>query len=171
MGYGKRCIDCSEAPMLVGLISDTHGYVDARVLAAFKGVQAILHAGDVGSSRVLERLQCLAPVTAVRGNMDSGHDTANMPTHLDLSLEGCRIHLVHRLEDARPGLNTDVVVFGHTHRPAVQRRDGVLYVNPGAAAAPGFRREATVALLRIEGGQPHVEVVALGAPSPPRRGS
>lgn len=156
--------------MLVGLISDTHGYVNARILDAFEGVQAILHAGDVGSSTVLERLRCLASVSAVRGNMDSRHDTASLPTHLDLSLEGCRIHLVHRLEDARPGPDTDVVVFGHTHRPAVERRDRVLYVNPGTAAARGFREEATVALLRVEGGRPHAEVVALGAVGPPRRG-
>jgi putative phosphoesterase len=156
--------------MLVGLISDTHGYVNARILDAFEGVQAILHAGDVGSSRVLERLRCLSSVSAVRGNMDSRHDTASLPTHLDLSLEGCRIHLVHRLEDARPGPDTDVVVFGHTHRPTVERRDRVLYVNPGTAAARGFREEATVALLRVEGGQPHAEVVALGPVGPPRRG-
>lgn len=170
MGYAQRCIDSNEVPMLVGLISDTHGYIDARTLDAFRGVEAILHAGDVGSSMVLERLRCLASVSAVRGNMDSRHDTASLPTHLDLSLEGCLIHLVHRLEDARPGPDTDVVVFGHTHRPAVERRGRVLYVNPGTAAARGFREEATVALLRIEGGQPQVEVVSLGTAGPPRRG-
>jgi putative phosphoesterase len=171
MGYGRTCIDTSEAPMLVGLISDTHGYVDARVPDVFEGVEAVLHAGDVGSSTVLERLRRLAPVSAVRGNVDSRRDTASLPAHLDLSLEGCRIHLVHRLEDARPRPDTDVVVFGHTHRPAIERRDRVLYVNPGTAAARGFREEATVALLRIEGGRPQVEVVALGPSGPSRRGS
>jgi putative phosphoesterase len=170
MGYAEERINQSEAPMLIGLISDTHGYLDARVLEALKGVQAILHAGDVGSSRVLERLRRLAAVTAVRGNMDRSHDTASLPTHLDLSLAGCQIHLVHRLEDARPGPNTDVVVFGHTHRPAAERRHGVLYVNPGTAAARGLREEASVALLRIEGGRPHVEVVTLGASRLPLRG-
>src|SRR5437762_1613297 len=126
--------------MRAGLISDTHGYIDPRALAALAGVDLILHAGDVGSLAVLEALAAIAPVHAVRGNNDEKLGGLGLPFSLDLTLAGHDIHLVHQLADARPKGGTVVVVTGHSHQGVVERRGNVLYVNPGAAGRTGFHR-------------------------------
>src|SRR6266498_6026467 len=118
--------------MRAGLISDTHGYLDPRALAALAGVDLILHAGDVGSVAIIEALSAIAPVHAVRGNNDDKLGGLGLPFALDLTLEAQAIHLVHQLADARPGPETRVVVTGHSHRALIERRGDVLYVNPGA---------------------------------------
>ncbi len=147
--------------MLVGLISDTHGYVDPRVPSVFRHVDRILHAGDIGSESVLEELSRIAPLIAVRGNADL-HLAAVLPERADLDLDGVAVHLVHRPEDATPPPGTAVVVYGHTHRPHVEQRDGITWVNPGAAGRQGFHRVRTAALMRLEDGMPEAEIVALG---------
>src|SRR5437764_3677428 len=106
--------------MLVGLISDTHCYLDPRALAALVGVDVVLHAGDVGSLAVLEALAAIAPVHAVRGNNDDKLGGLGLPFALDLTLAGHSIHLVHQLPDARPKAGTVVVVTGHSHRAVVE---------------------------------------------------
>src|SRR5436309_15576188 len=113
--------------MLAGLISDTHGYLDPRALAALAGVDVILHAGDVGSLGVLEALATIAPVHAVRGNNDDKLGGLGLPFALDLTFEGHLFHLVHQLADARPGPATRAVVTGHSHRTLIEPRGGVLY--------------------------------------------
>jgi len=148
--------------MLIGLIADTHGYLDPRVLPAFQGVDLILHAGDIGTDDVLTSLASIAPVTAVAGNNDGPLAHLGLPLRVDLELEGVRIHLVHRLIDATPGAGTRVVVYGHSHKAVVAERDGVLWVNPGAAGRVGFHREVTVAMLRVENGRCHAQLVSLG---------
>ena len=148
--------------MLIGVVSDTHGYVDPRLIDAFAGVDAILHAGDVGSSQVLESLVALAPVHAVRGNNDRDAYALTLPEHLDVQLAGLPIHLVHELPLARPSPESRALVFGHSHRQLCESRDGVLYLNPGAAGRSGFHRLQTAALLRIESGEPQVELLELG---------
>ena len=148
--------------MLIGVISDTHGYLDPRVAPAFAGVEAILHAGDVGSLAVIEALEAIAPVTAVRGNNDDKLGGLGLPLHADFELDGVGVHLVHRLIDARPPEGTRVVVYGHSHQPRIEERDGVLYVNPGAAGRVGFHRVLSVALLRIEDGGLTPTLVELG---------
>jgi uncharacterized protein len=156
----------------VGVISDTHGYLDPRLERAFDGVDAIVHAGDVGSARVLEELRAMAPLHAVYGNNDEKLGGLGLRLHEDFDLAGMRFHLVHQLPHARPHDDTRVVVFGHSHRPLVQHRGDVLYVNPGAAGRAGFHRVQTVALLRIKRGAVDAEVVELGpreAPVRPRR--
>ncbi len=147
--------------MLVGLISDTHGYVDPRVPSVFRHVDRILHAGDIGSELVLEELSRIAPLIAVRGNTDL-HLAAVLPERADLDLDGVAVHLVHRPEDATPPPGTAVVVYGHTHRPQVEQRDGVTWVNPGAAGRQGFHRVRTAALMRLDDGMPEAEIVTLG---------
>jgi putative phosphoesterase len=148
--------------VLLGLVSDTHGYLDDRLLAAFEGVDAILHAGDVGSEVVIAGLRRIALVHAVHGNNDVPLGKLGLPGHLDLTFDGVSIHLVHEIAHARPAAETKVVVFGHSHRQISEWRDGVLYVNPGAAGRQGFHRVQTAALLRIEGGRPAVEMLLLG---------
>jgi putative phosphoesterase len=149
--------------MLVGIISDTHGYMDPRVAAAFAGVDAILHAGDVGGAHILDALRAIAPLHAVYGNNDERAGGYGLPFHDDFDLGSVRLHLVHQLPHARPEAASQVVVYGHSHRPLVERRDGRLYVNPGAAGRAGFHRLQTVALLTIEQGEIDARIVELGA--------
>jgi putative phosphoesterase len=149
--------------MLVGVLSDTHGYIDPRLERAFAGVEAIVHAGDVGGAHVLDALRQIAPLYAVYGNNDEKLAGLGLPLHLDFTLAGVRFHLVHQLPHARPGPDARVVAFGHSHRTLVERREGVLHLNPGAAGRTGFHRLQTVALLRIDGEEIEAEIVELGA--------
>ena len=151
--------------MLIGLIADTHGYLDPRVPPALEGVDLILHAGDIGAEGVLTALERIAPVTAVAGNNDAKLAPLGLPLRVDMELEGVKLQLVHRLIEAVPSADTRVVVYGHTHRALVAERDGMLWVNPGAAGRVGFHREVTLALLRVEHGRCEAELVLLG----PRR--
>lgn len=146
----------------LGVISDTHGWLDPAVSERLAGVDAILHAGDIGAMAVLDALARIAPVSAVRGNNDRTPDLLALPEHLDLPLAGALIHLVHRPIDARPG-DARVVITGHTHRAAAESRGGVLWLNPGAAGRQGFHRERTLAILELGDGPPRVAFIALGA--------
>ena len=149
--------------MLIGVVSDTHGYVDGRMIVALKGVDAILHAGDVGGAHVLVALAEIAPVHAVYGNNDEKKDTLGLPFRADVVLGGVGLHLVHQLPHAKPRPDTRVLVFGHSHRPVIEDRGGVLYVNPGAAGRAGFHRLQTIARVRIVGARIDAAIVELGA--------
>ena len=148
--------------MLIGLIADTHGYLDPRVPPALKGVDLILHAGDIGAEAVLAALASIAPVMAVAGNNDAKLAQLGLPLRVDMELEGVKMHLVHRLIDAAPGSGTRIVVYGHSHKALVAEREGVRWVNPGAAGRVGFHHEVTLALLRVEDGRLEIEPVSLG---------
>jgi putative phosphoesterase len=151
----------------IGLVSDTHGWLDPRVLGEFAGVDAILHAGDIGAPVIVDTLRGVAPTYVVRGNNDRTPDLLALPERVDLELGGVRIHLVHRPQDARPG-DAEIVVYGHTHRARVERRDGVWWVNPGAAGRRGFHVERTIAAMELGDGPPRVTVIALGPRGLPR---
>src|SRR5207249_8979483 len=135
--------------------------------ARLKGVDLILHAGDIGAEGVIAALERIAPVTAVAGNNDAKLAQLGLPLRVDVDLGGVRIHLVHRLIDAVPGADTRVVVYGHSHKALVAERDGMLWVNPGAAGRVGFHREVTLAFLRVEHGRCEAELVLLGPRVPP----
>ena len=147
--------------MLVGVISDTHGWLDPRLHELFAGVATILHAGDIGALAVVEQLRQIAPLQVVRGNVDRTADLLALPKQIDVELDGRRLHLVHRPADARPG-DAQIVVYGHTHRPLVDWRDGVCWVNPGAAGRRGFHRERSVALMELDRWPPRIEIIPLG---------
>jgi putative phosphoesterase len=155
--------------MLVGVLSDTHGYVDPRLGAAFDGVEAIVHAGDVGGIGVLDELRRIAPLHAVRGNNDEPLGGLGLPLHADFELGGMEFHLVHQLPHARPERSARVVVYGHSHRTLIEDRKGVIYLNPGAAGRIGFHKLQTAALLRIDGGVIDARIVELGARETLRR--
>src|SRR5437667_7774976 len=157
--------------MLIGLIADTHGYLDPRVPPVLKGVDLILHAGDIGVEGVLAALERIAPVTAVAGNNDAKLAQLGLPLRVDVDLGGVRIHLVHRLIDAAPGSGTRIVVYGHSHKALVAEREGVLWVNPGAAGRVGFHHEVTLALLRLDDEGCEAELVLLGPRVVAARGS
>jgi uncharacterized protein len=137
--------------VLIGVVSDTHDKVRPEALAALRRCELILHAGDVCTPEVLEAFSKLAPVSAVRGNNDRGRWAKRLPTSLDVELAGYRIYVLHDLEelDFDPrALGFDAVVSGHSHQPRIDRRDGVLYLNPGSAGPRRFRLPIALAHLR-----------------------
>jgi putative phosphoesterase len=153
--------------MLIGLISDTHGLMRPEALAALRGVELILHAGDVGARKVLEELRRVAPLRAVFGNVDDAQDP-DLGDSIDLDVNGLSIHVSHGHELGSPTpekllarYSHDVIVYGHTHRALVHREEGRLVVNPGAAGPARFNLEPGVALLTIEAGRAEVTLVAL----------
>jgi putative phosphoesterase len=153
--------------MLVGVISDTHSYLDPRALPALAGVELLLHAGDVGSEAVLGALRALAPVRAVRGNVDSGALGRNLPGSLNMLIEGVQVYITHiggepeRLVDGLPNPRPQVYIFGHTHVALLEERSGVLFLNPGAAGQPRFGGGLSVALLELSQGQAKARIVPL----------
>ncbi|MBX3173446.1 MAG: metallophosphoesterase family protein [Gemmatimonadaceae bacterium] len=154
-------------PIRVGLISDTHGLLRPDVHEVFAGVSQILHAGDVCSDTILDELALIAPVQAVWGNCDSPWDPA-LRESLDVSIGGLRIHVQHGHELGRPkpakvaaAYDADVCVYGHTHAQVIERVDGRLIVNPGAAGPRRFDLEACVAILTIAHGKAEAELVPL----------
>jgi len=146
----------------VGLISDTHGKLDPRVFSAFEGVDAILHAGDVGRPDVLWQLEAIAPVTAVLGNTDYEIPGYQLGQQARIGIAGKQLLVIHDIRRLGPvPENVDVVVHGHTHQPALEEVDGVLLVNPGPARRPRKDQSRTVAIVTIAGGELTAEVVPL----------
>ncbi len=140
--------------MRVGLISDTHGLLRPEAVERLRGAAHILHAGDIGAPEVLAALRELAPVTAVRGNNDRQPWARAVRVTETVRVGAVRIHLLHDLaeldiEPAAHGIR--VVVSGHSHRPRIEERAGVLYVNPGSAGPRRFRLPVAVARLEIDG--------------------
>jgi hypothetical protein len=141
--------------MLIGVISDTHGLLRPQVLAAFRGVEHILHAGDVGDIAVLERLREIAPVTAIRGNVDVSGACAKLPATDVAELGDKLFYLVHSVRDLdiNPvAAGVAMVVSGHSHKASVQGRDGVVFFNPGSAGPRRFSLPVTVGFVTVEDG-------------------
>ncbi len=139
---------------LVGVISDTHGLVRPEALRALRGVELILHAGDVGAPEVLSALRMIAPVYSVRGNVDREDWAWNLPKARTVKVGGYTLYLLHDLHslDLDPAAGGfRVVISGHSHHPSTEQRNGVLYLNPGSAGPRRFRLPVSVALLKIEG--------------------
>lgn len=154
----------ARSPILVGLVSDTHGPLPAAAASALSGVGLILHAGDLGSPAVLPALALIAPVRAVRGNSDGSADAIGLPWTRTEEVAGLRIHLLHDLEriDLDPGAaGIAVVVHGHTHRPDRRLLGGVLYVNPGSPSRPRGGFPPSIARLRLGDGPADAELVFL----------
>jgi uncharacterized protein len=149
--------------LTVGVVSDTHGLVRPEAVEALRGCDVILHAGDIGGSHVLEELGSLAPVIPVRGNVDGGWARL-LPERRRLDLGGVSVLVLHDralvgLDPAEEGLR--VVVFGHSHQPLAEKRNGVLWFNPGSAGPRRFRLPVSVGRLLIEDGRVRHRLVAL----------
>jgi putative phosphoesterase len=139
--------------MRIGVLSDTHGLLRPEVLPALAGVAHILHAGDVGDPAILEALGQLAPVTAIRGNVDIHGPCAELPPTEALEMGGNLIYMVHAIDDLEivpRAAGVQLVVFGHSHKPSVETRDGVLYLNPGSAGPRRFNLPVTLAIVDVE---------------------
>jgi len=148
----------------VGLISDTHGLLRPAAMDFLRGCQRIIHAGDIGGVALMEALSAVAPVTAVRGNNDRGEAFANLPQTATIELGGVRVHVLHDLKDLAidpRAQGVHVVVSGHSHKPLVEEREGVLYVNPGSAGRRRFRLPISVGELLIDGCEVMPRVVEL----------
>ncbi|UQA54585.1 metallophosphatase family protein [Polyangium aurulentum] len=159
--------------LLVGVISDTHGLMRPEALAALAGSTHILHAGDIGGQEILDALAAIAPVTAVRGNNDRGPWAERLPDRTTVTLAGHRILVLHdrgELDlDPRALTNLSAVVTGHSHRPAIERRDGVLFLNPGSAGPRRFSLPITLARLLVADERLDAELVPLAIPPAPAR--
>lgn len=138
----------------IGIISDTHGLLRPEAEAALAGCDHILHAGDIGRPEVIEGLRRIAPVTAIRGNVDRGAWAAAIPDAVEVALGGRSFHLVHdrkalAIDPVAAGI--DAVVSGHSHKPKAETLDGVLYLNPGSAGPRRFSLPVALAILELDG--------------------
>jgi hypothetical protein len=150
--------------MLIGVVSDTHGLLRPELLPALAGVDHILHAGDVGDPTILTELSRIAPVTAIRGNIDTHGPCSLLPATEAIELAGSLIYILHSLDDLDlnpQAASISVVVYGHSHKPSIEHRQGVLYLNPGSAGPRRFNLPITYARLRIQNGQPQAEMLPL----------
>ena len=155
----------------LGLISDTHGLLRPEARAALRGCDRIIHAGDIGNRVVLDELMRIAPVDVVRGNNDRDDWARQIPEEIWLTIEGVTIHVLHDLAQLRmtPSRSAQVIIAGHSHKPRIDQRAGVLYVNPGSAGPRRFRLPVTVAYLDISGVEAQASIIELElAPSTPR---
>ena len=148
----------------IGVISDTHGLVRPAALRALRGADLILHAGDVGAPEVLDALRAIAPVVAVRGNNDRGRWARALAETEVVEQSGRTfyvLHDVHELDVDPRAAGYDAVIAGHSHQPRVERRDGVLYLNPGSAGPRRFRLPISVARIRIDARRLQAKIVTL----------
>ena len=157
----------------IGVISDTHGLVRPEALEALRGCGHIIHAGDMGDPRILERLSRLAPVTAVRGNVDGGAWARKIPRTDVVEIQGFTIYVLHNL--AELDLNPEsagfrAVIYGHSHVPRQEFKNGVLYFNPGSAGPKRFHLPISVGKLLVESGKLRAEILELAAAKPSRSG-
>jgi uncharacterized protein len=138
--------------MRIGIISDTHGLLRPAAIEHLAGSDYIIHAGDIGAPGVIDRLREIAPITAIRGNVDAGGWANEYPDTELVVLGGRAFYVLHNLKDIKldpAALGIDVVVSGHSHRPKIEAKDGVLYVNPGSAGPRRFKLPIGLACLTI----------------------
>lgn len=150
--------------MLIGAISDTHGLLRPEAKVALAECEHILHAGDVGDAAILDALREIAPVTAIRGNVDISGACAELPETEMVELGGVVFYLVHSEHwlDLNPvAAGVQVVVSGHSHKPSIERRGGVMYLNPGSAGPRRFRLPVSVALVTNNDGVVDARIVEL----------
>lgn len=151
----------------IAVVSDTHGLLRPTVVPALMHCEQVLHAGDVGDQRILDGLAAIGPVRAVRGNTDRGPFGSGLPLTEMVQVGGVGIYMIHILEDLDidpVAAGVSVVISGHTHRPLIERRRGVLYLNPGSCGARRFDLPVTVAELRIENGAAQAELISIETP-------
>jgi putative phosphoesterase len=156
---------------LIGVISDTHSWYDSAVEAHFKGVDHILHAGDIGDMTVLDQLRKIAPVTAIRGNIDEGAHVSTLNLEENVRLLDVKILMIHILGSPErlphefqlrvKQLTPDVVIFGHTHQSYLGNREGVLYFNPGSAGPRRFSLPRSIGLLDVTKGKIEAKIIKI----------
>jgi hypothetical protein len=149
---------------VIGVISDTHGLLRPQAVRALEGVELILHAGDIGDPKILRALKRIAPVHAVKGNTDRGDWARDLPTTQVVEVGGSLIYVLHELFclDLDPAAaEIKAVIFGHSHRPHLEHKNGVLYLNPGSAGPRRFTLPVTLARLVVQRDSLRAELVEL----------
>ena len=151
-----------RTPESIGVISDTHGLVRPEAVAALRGCGLIIHAGDIGGQHVLDCFESIARVIAVRGNNDAGEWADILPETKVIDIDAVSIYVIHNVKEldldaASEGFG--VVISGHSHQPSIQRRDGVVFLNPGSAGPRRFRLPVSVARLRIRQGKVEARLI------------
>jgi putative phosphoesterase len=149
---------------IIGVISDTHGLLRPEALVALRGSDHIIHAGDVGDPDILSKLESIAPVTAIRGNVDHDPWAQRIPATNVLEVGGVSIYILHNLAqlDLKPeAAGFAVVIYGHSHEPKQEAKHGVLYFNPGSAGPRRFKLPVTVGKLIVEGGRVRGEILQI----------
>jgi len=151
--------------MKIGVISDTHGLLRPEVMPALAGVERVLHLGDVGDAAILKKLEKLAPVTAIRGNVDRSGPCSKLPETEVILLEGHYIYMLHDVHSIRldpSAAKFAAVLYGHSHQPGIRRHKGVLYFNPGSCGPRRFDLPVTIGLMTIaKGSDPLAEIAHL----------
>jgi putative phosphoesterase len=150
--------------ILVGVISDTHGLLRPEAVAALKGTDLIIHAGDVGAPEVIDALRKLAPTFVVRGNVDKAHWAGALPMTAHVEVGGLLFHVLHDISelDLDPAaVGYAAVVYGHSHRPSIEMREGVLFLNPGSAGPRRFNLPVSIARVSVSGHQLRPDIVEL----------
>ena len=163
------CRVTTKNPIIIGVISDTHGLLRPEALKALRGSQYVIHAGDVGAPEILEELSAIAPLTTVRGNVDKGAWALKLPEMEVLEVGGVSIYVLHDLAqlDLKPkAAGFAVVVSGHSHVPKQETRDGVLYFNSGSAGPRRFKLPVSIGRLVVEAGSVRGELVTLLTTAP-----
>jgi uncharacterized protein len=148
----------------VGVISDTHGLMRPEAVAALRGSDLIIHAGDIGKPELIDRLRAIAPTFVVRGNVDNGRWAASLPTTVRVEVGDLRFYVLHeisRLDLDPAAAGFAAVVFGHSHVPSIETRNGVLFLNPGSAGPRRFRLPIAVARVHVTGQRMRPEIVEL----------
>jgi putative phosphoesterase len=148
----------------IGVISDTHGLLRPEALAALRGSDLIIHAGDVGDPGILENLATIAQVTAIRGNIDKGAWARKLPETEAVELDGISIYVLHDLAqlDLKPeAAGFNVVIYGHSHVPRQETRNGVLYFNPGSAGPRRFKLPISVGRIKVSGRKIEAQILVL----------
>ena len=156
----------AEKGITLGVISDTHGLLRPEAVEALRGSDRILHAGDIGAPEILEAVAKIAPVTAVRGNVDTGSWARALPETDVVEAGGASIYILHdrgQLDLKPEAAGFRVVIYGHSHQPTMEEKNGVLYFNPGSAGPRRFRLPVSLGRLMIAGGKVRSELVELKA--------
>lgn len=157
-------INAAGDEILVGVISDTHGLMRPEALRALLGSDLIVHGGDIGKPEVLESLRLIAPVFAVRGNVDRGSWASNLPLFEVVEVGEVILYVVHDVKDldlAPSAAGFHAVISGHSHMPALLTREGVLFLNPGSAGPRRFNLPVTIALIHVKGTRLRPEILYL----------
>jgi uncharacterized protein len=150
--------------VIIGVISDTHGLLRPEALAALRGSERIIHAGDIGDPQILDKLAAIAPLTAVRGNVDHGPWAQRLPATNVLEIGELSIYVLHRLQDLdlKPeAAKFAAVVYGHSHVPKQELKNGVLYFNPGSAGPRRFKLPVSMGRLLLTEGKLESAIVKL----------
>jgi uncharacterized protein len=153
-----------QKPQLIGLISDTHGLVRPQALQALQGVDLVIHAGDIGTPEVMDALKRIAPLVAIKGNNDRGSWARSLPDTKLVKISAVQLYVIHNVKelDCDPvARGIQVVISGHSHKPSVVHREGVLYVNPGSAGPRRFKLPVAVGKLHMNRLNVKAEIIEL----------